>query len=298
MNTRDRLPASSPELNSLLMLIDRDFMFSDDKGAYRPRIEKQQTGLLSKIAFIRPFLEDDERIMRVVRACSPYSFIEHFLQGWYIVLIKRCLLVFTNKRVFHIPTRINYAYRFSIAEIRYGDCEAIRVTMLGGLEVKYKTGKREAFNYVDGRDRKKLRVLLETRPLSGETSEAKARVHLCPRCTKELKHDVYTCLNCRLAFKSRAEARRAAIIYPGGGYFYTGHFFLGFSDALVEGVLLFVVVMSLLEVIGRPGTGFPSFIIFAAILVLEKLISVFHSNQFVKEYLPKENTLKSVIGAE
>jgi hypothetical protein len=37
--------------------VDRDVLFSDHKSIYRQRIEKQQTKLIGKISFMKPFLK-------------------------------------------------------------------------------------------------------------------------------------------------------------------------------------------------------------------------------------------------
>ena len=88
--------------------------------------------------------------------------------------------------------------------------------------------KRRVFS-----ERKKIKSILEKIPLEGDQSQIRERVHLCPRCAKELIKDQFTCPGCHLEFKSKEEGRRKSIIFPGGGYFYSGHFILGAMDAVV-----------------------------------------------------------------
>lgn len=148
-------PSSKPHQEQLLGLpIDSGIMFSDHKKTRKKRIERRQTGLLGKLSFIEPFLQDNERILLVTTACSPVSFFEQLTTGVIFTYLKRSLLVFTNERIFHIPTKTSYSYRNSIAHLWYADCETMT---LGGhvLTVQYKTGEKDRFLYIAVRERKK-----------------------------------------------------------------------------------------------------------------------------------------------
>ncbi|NIS67704.1 MAG: hypothetical protein GTO12_01755, partial [Proteobacteria bacterium] len=228
---------SSQERNLLSLSLDRETLFSNHKNVYNKRVEKRQRNLLKKIRFIKNFLKDGEKILLVTTGCSPVSILEQLVTGWIFIYLKRCMFIFTDKRIFHIPTSMSYSYRDSIAQILYTDCKLIR--MKGRtLVIEYKNGKKEKFHSVARRERKKIRTLLETISLEGSPSKATGRVHICPRCTHELEEEKYTCPNCHLEFKNKAEGRRISLIYPGGGYFYTRHPFLGVGDAITETVLL------------------------------------------------------------
>lgn len=285
------------EQNVLGLPVDRNIIFSNHKGAYKQGVEKRQTKLFQKISFLNHFLKEDERILLLTTGCSPMSIMEQFLTGWIVFYLKRSLFVFTNKRIFHIPTRFNYSYRNSIAQIFYADCQTVE--MKGRtLVVKYKNGKKEKFYYMGGKERKKIKALLKTISLEGVQSKTVGRIYLCPRCTKELIEDEYTCSNCRLEFKSKAEAKRISVIYPGGGYFYTGHPWLGVGDAITESLLLLFVVLTLVDTLQGGKDGFSSFVVFSIILALEKAITVYHSNHFIKEYIPKEKEIKPIIASQ
>ena len=277
--------------NVLGLPVDRKIIFSNDKGTYKQWIEKRQTKLFKKISFLKSFLQEDEKILLVTTGCSPMSIMEQFLTGWIVFYLKLSLFVFTNKRIFHIPTKLNCSYRNSIAHILYAGCQLIE--MKGrSLVVKYKNGKKEKFYNMAGKEKKKIKALLKTISMEGAQSKTAGRVHLCPRCTRDLIEDEYICPNCRLEFKSKAEAKRISIIYPGGGYFYTGHPWLGIGDAIAESLLLFLVVLTLIDALQGGKEGFGSFVLFSIILALEKAITVYHSNHFIKEYIPTEKEIK------
>jgi hypothetical protein len=273
--------------------LDRETLFSNHKGNYKKRIEKRQTKLLKKVAFLKNFLKEDERILLITTGCSPTSILEQLLTGWIFIYLKRSLFIFTNKRIFHIPTKQNYSYRNSIAQIPYPDCDSIQIRGRK-LVVGYKNGKKEKFLYIASKEKKKIKALLPTISFEGYPSEIQKRVHLCPRCTKELEEEKYICSNCYLEFKEKDKARKISLIYPGGGYFYTGHPLLGISDAVVETILLVLVILSLIDAINSVEGSGVDFFTFAILLVIEKAITVYHSNHFIKEYIPKEKEIKAI----
>jgi hypothetical protein len=265
--------------------VDAATMFSDHKGSHKPRIEKRQRKLLQKAVFLREFLEDGEQVLTVTTAVSPTSFLEQWMTGFVFVYIKRCLLVFTDRRILHVPTTMSYDYRGSVAEIRYGDVESI-VQKGGGLKIAYKSGAKELFLYVRRPERKKIRALAEAADLRGATAGRGGRVHLCPQCTSSLEEDRFECASCGKAFKSRARARNLSIWVPGGGYFFTGHPYLGIADAFIELLFLLVIVAALIPTDAMPNGDLVTAGVFAAFLLVEKLITVYHANHFVKEFLP------------
>ncbi len=272
--------------------IDADKMFSDHKGTHKPRIEKKQRALLKKVAFLKEFLEDGETLLAITTAVSPTSFLEQWTTGFIFVYIKRCLLVVTNRRIFHIPTTAGYKYRRSIAQIRYADIETIQQKG-SRLKIKYKSNQKDLFLYVRRSERKKIRALLPHVSMQGAESEAGKRVHLCPRCTSELEFDVYVCSNCKLEFKSRSTALKLSMWLPGGGYFYTGHPILGISDALLEAILIFAIVFALIPTPEYPEPDYVGAASIGVFLVIEKLITIYHANHFIREYLTKEKDIKT-----
>ena len=280
---------SSNDLDGLPF--DADTMFGDHKGTYKPRIEKKQRKLARKLAFLQDFLESDEKLLVITTAVSPTSFLEQWTTGFFFVYIKRCLLIMTNKRIFHIPTTMSFNYRRSIAQIRYGDIDSI-AQKGRTLKIKYKSGAKDLFLYVRGGERKKIRAQLPLLSHDGPSSKVGKRVHLCPRCSAELEKDNFECPGCRLEFKSRKRALTLSVWVPGGGYFYTGHPLLGLSDALIEVILILGVFVSLIPDAEFPEADPAGVIVFGVILIIEKLITIYHANHFVKEYLTIDKEIR------
>jgi hypothetical protein len=283
---RDQNISSQIETQQIQGLpVDTVPLFSDHKGRYKKCLEKQQRKFLAKLGFLSPFLETGEKILFITPGCSPFSAIEQLLTGAWIYLLKRCLFVLTDKRVFHIPTKSNLTYRKSVAQILYADCSSLQIKH-SSLVANYKNGSSEKFQGIPGGARKKITKLFKNISFDGQTSPMLERAHLCPRCTKPLVKGYYACPHCSLEFKNKIKARRISVLLPGGGYFYTRNIALGIMDALGETLLSVVLLVALVNtILGDPeAAGALGFV--AAILALEKLITIMHSSGFVDEFIP------------
>jgi len=281
----------SYQTNEFDFPIQSEIMFADYKGNYNKKIEKKQKKLLSKIKFLKPFLDQDEKIFFITEGCSPMSRLDALLASGVVYNLKLCFLVFTNKRIFHIPTDFHYKYRNSIAQILYSDINNISIKS-SELRVEYKSGLKEKFSRIPFGYRKKIRNILEKISLEGIPSENKQRNHLCPKCGKELKTDIFECTNCHLEFKSKSEGKRRAIVCPGGGYFYTGHPILGTLDAITEFSFMIIIVRSFIDVLQGIEGGLFSLFFYGISLIIEKTVTVFHSNKFLSEYIPQKKVVE------
>jgi hypothetical protein len=274
--------------------IDESVIFTNHKDVHSKRIERRQAKLLKKVGFIGPFLEEGEKILQVTTGCSPASLIEQVLTGWIVFILKRSLLIFTDRRVFHVPTKSDFSYRSSIAQICYADCKSLAIKGRT-LIAQYRDGSKESFFYLARREAKRMKALLPGVAKDGLQSKAGRRVHLCPRCAKELTPGVFTCTNCQLEFKSGAEGRKLSLLWPGGGYFYARHPFLGLGDAIAEsGLILFLIVSVMDAMSGEPESeqAWILVLFLALALVYEKLLTVYHTDHFLKEYLPKDTDIE------
>jgi hypothetical protein len=204
----------------------------------------------------------------------------------WLILLKRSLFVFTNKRLLHIPTTQNLDYRGSISQILYQDCKRLHIKG-SRLVADYHNGRKEKFSCIPGGDRAVIKRLNFTTSESDRRSENPQRNHLCPNCTEVLAAGTIACPACGLQFKNRRRALKRSVLIPGGGYFYTHHPFLGISDALVESYLLLLTVATLAAGLAGDAEAMSVFPVALGLLVLEKLITVHHSNSFLAEFIPE-----------
>jgi len=281
---------SKPDI--LNLPINREICFSNHKGAFKEKILEGQTKTLARfVPFLKPLLEPGEEILLSVEATSPMSFLEQWTIGWIIYYLKRCVLVFTNRRILHFPTKHNFTPKHSLSQIRYGDIEEFKLSGFLGrvLKIEYKSGKREKFYYIKSREFKKLKTLGHLF-IKGQPSHVRERHFLCPRCITPLVKDIFSCPNCHLEFKNMKYAIRLSILFPGGGYFYTGHPVLGIMDAITEGVLLLELIVSLFKALTTMESwGFA--LLFAVLLFYEKLITIYHVKYYIGEYIPMDKNI-------
>ena len=88
-------------------------------------------------------------------------------------------------------------------------------------------------------------------------------------------------------------ARMLGIVFPGGGYFYTRHYFPGMIAALMELGLLGAVGFLLQN--GLPADSRNQLFLpgACALWVLVKTVGVIHASHFVKEFLPAKSRFRS-----
>ncbi len=273
--------------------IRREIAFSDAQGRHKPGLEKKQLKLLARAApLLRRVLEPDEEIHLVAPGAAPYSALEFLTTGWLIVYLKRCLLVVTDRRLLHIPAKYSFAPKMSISQVRYGDVVDLKVGSFLGtkLTLTYRDNRKETFTAFPGWARKKLKALLPPRAGQGPASMGKGRQYLCPRCAAVLAEHSAVCAGCNLPFKNKKKALKYSLLYPGGGYFYTGHPWLGIGDAITEAFLILMVGLGL-WMMTDPEVGSDALFLvvtFGVFLAIEKAITVYHAQHFVAERLPAD----------
>ena len=113
--------------------VDRETLFSNHKSIYKKRIENRQRKLIVKLPFLKPFLKQGEKILLVSTGYSPIESLAQYVTGFAFVYLKRSLFVFTNHRIFHVPTTPGYKYKNSISQIAYAGCQSLE--MKGGTLV-------------------------------------------------------------------------------------------------------------------------------------------------------------------
>lgn len=273
--------------------VDRETLFSNHKKIYKKRIENRQRKLIVKLSFLKPFLKTGEKILLVSTGYSPITSLAQFVTGFLFVYLKRSLFVFTNHRIIHVPTTPNYKFKQSLSQIYYAGCQSIELKG-GTLVVQYtKSDKIEKFKAIGLSERKKIRALLKRVPPSGTKSQLGDRFHLCPQCARPLAAAKYVCESCQLKFKNKIVAYILAILFPGGGYFYTRHYLLGLLDAVVEIFLLLYIAMIVEGMLGKAEGSMLYVLALGAIFLAVKAISVIHSTHFIEEFIPRKKEIQA-----
>ena len=266
--------------------VDRDIIFSNHKNMYKKRVEKRQREFIIKLPFLKPFLEGDEKILLVTTGHSPPTVFEKMGLGWLFVYLKRSLLVFTDRRIFHIPTTPLYRYRNSIAQIPYGACQSITLKGRSLVLTYSSTSASDKFFSLAGREKKKIREILKKVPVAAGPKTATGRSHLCPQCGAPLSVSRAACQRCQLNFKSATIATLMSIILPGGGYFYIRQYFLGVMAAILEISMLIGIGSSLSDLLNGFTSSVPLLAATSALFILEKMAAVVHARVFIREFVP------------
>jgi hypothetical protein len=270
--------------------VDRDILFTNDGNDYQAGIEKRQRKWIVKLSFLKAFLLSGERIIRITPARSPIDWHVQLVTGGFFLGMEKAFLVFTSFRILHIPTRSNYAYRQSIAQVRYRDIRRIHLRWRT-LVIEYKNGRTERFSGLALRERKKIKQLIPALPLVKQALQPVGRRHLCPRCSAVLSERKMRCRRCELAFKSKWVAGLMALLFPGGGYFYARLIFPGLVFFILEGLLLGLAAaigasVVPLEIDRRLLLG--GIVLVGAGL---KAIGWVHLGHFIDQYIPRKARL-------
>ncbi len=273
--------------------VDRETLFSNHKKIYKKRIENRQRKLIVKLPFLKPFLKRGEKILLVSTGYSPIASLAQYVTGFLFVYLKRSLFVFTNHRIFHIPATANYQFKNAIAQILYDGCRSI--SLKGGtLVVEYaKFGQTEKFKAIALSERKKIKALMKAKPFAGTKTQLGKRSYLCPQCTHQLTTGKYVCESCELKFKNKIVAYIVAILFPGGGYLYTRHYFIGLLNAVVEISLLVGIALTLQDMLNKVQGSIKYLALMGAIYLAVKIISVIHSTHFINEFIPRKKHVQA-----
>jgi len=275
--------------------IDGQKAFTTTAGKFREKLKKQQLNILRRfVPILKHVLDADEDILLAARSISPVNILEELTTGGFIFFIRRCVLVVTDKRILHFTANPGFGPRESVSQICFNDIESFRAGRK--IRIKYKNGSKETFHRV--LNGKKLgKVLSGLASGSSASTQYRGRHSVCPKCTSALVMENYTCPQCRLQFKDPRSARLLSMTLPGAGYFYTRHPFLGMADALVQLPLIFFLLLYLLgDFLGAPR--YQGGLLIAAalggVLLVEKLVGIYLTSNFIREYIPVERIFKRI----
>ncbi len=266
--------------------VDRETIFKSHKGVYKKQVEKRQRKLIVKSTAIKFFLQDDETIRCLTTGYSPVSILEQVLTGPAFIFFKRALLIFTNKRILHMPTHFDRSPRSTLSQILYEDCAWLEIKGRA-LHVQYKNGRNEIFPYVGRKEKKKLRILISELTLSPkDAGRLQERVYLCPSCTSILPKTANKCEGCSLGFKTALQGKLFASLIPGGGYFYARYQVMGALAALTELFLIGYIIVQWFAYQKQVPINYWLALAAIAGLIAAKAVGAYHTSTLLKDFVP------------
>lgn len=277
-----------PALSVFGLPVDRNIIFSNHKNVYRKKIETRQRKLIVKISFLKFFLHSDENLLLLTTGYSPTTFWELLLTFPMFFFFKRALLVFTTKRIFHIPTSFGYAYRQTISQIRYSDCHRIQ-TKGRLLVLDCKNGQKQVFSDIAATELKKIKQLIPHLPIKEGLNPDTEIQSLCPSCANGLPEDLKECPKCSLRFKSRERGIISSILVPGGGFFYSRHPIYGLLMGVVELAIIASIILAGLYLNPEISQNKILLMTFMAIILISvKALNAYHTNMLIEYPIPKK----------
>jgi hypothetical protein len=282
------------------VLVREDTAFTNKQGVEKRGIRKRAEQALDKLQEpLRKFLEPDEAVLYIAKAQVHPGGLEQMFIGWHAAYLAPSMLVLTNRRLLQLLVARDGTWKRSLRSAHWGDMEEAKVKgWLGAkLYIAYRDGKKEIYWGMVRDDSNKIQVLLDALlpQAMSEASPALAMNSSCPECRAALPQGVYECPNCRLRFKDEKTLLKRALLIPGGGFFYTGHPFLGLLHGFTDLVLIFVVVFWVMVALGiaqtgpTPGARSGALIVvaaFAGVLAYHKWMIIRVSRRLVRNYIP------------
>jgi len=286
------------------IMVRDDTAFTNRKGVEKRGIRRRTERALDKLQEpLRKILEPDEAVLYMARAQNVVGGTGQFFLGSHYYFLAPTMVVLTNRRLLYLLVAWNGEWKRSMRGARWGDIEEAKVTSLlgSGIRIKCRDGKKEVYRGMLRDDSTKIQVLLEALlPQAGnETSSALGMTSYCSECRAALIPEVYECPSCRLHFKDEKTVVKRSLLIPGGGFFYTGHPFVGMLHAMGDLILVIFAGLWIMVMLGiahsRPvpareavdkGAALIVIAFVAVIWVAQKWILIRVSRKLVQNYIP------------
>ncbi len=317
--------ATTPQLQNVAGVPMRtDVAFTDNSGVEKKAIRTAAEKTLARLGpALQRLLARDEFVVYVCGACAPMGPLEQYTFGYFAQFISKVTLVFTNQRVLAFRVNSDGAWRQSLRACSLGDIRSAKPTglIVGYLKLEYADGKKESYWALKSRDRAKLKDMLPKLMSAGTPAgNRRAMQSLCPTCGAALIERHYSCAACGQKFRSEESLWWRTFI-PGAAYFYAKQTWMGVMHAISDGIIfLYFMLMvaaafaqssahSVSATAARGATAAHGAMsataahgagaaadrtanlwiavgVFAAILIFERSIALFHARRFLREFIP------------
>ena len=292
MQTEERAESTATATDRVILglPVDTRVLFSDKKGIYKPRIEKRRMKLLQNLGFLGRFLDAEEKILLATTGCSPFTALEQMTIGaaW-VVVLKRCRLRIHEQAVVPYPHHDErQVSRIHRADPVRGLSAAPRERLVAGRRVPQRQeGEIPATSPAAiARSSRGLRSRRTRRTIPART---RSRNHLCPHCATGPAGRSGHMPLVRPGIQEQGKGPEVLPAHPGRRVFlYRPPVHWGrrrHHRVLPPAFDVGVSRRQDFSAILRHGLS-PS--CFAVVLAFEKLITIYHSNSFLAEFIPMD----------
>ena len=244
-----------------------------------------------KIGFISKFLKNDERILLGVSGYLPMEIFERLYSGIIdILLYKKCILLFTNKRIFCIHVKVNYFYKNIIQEILYEDIKDFEFKK-GKIFIQYKNLEKDIFRVNRNLSEEIINKIKIKEYIKNHNKEnfSNGLHYICPRCGNGLVKRIYNCAKCNLEFVNKEKMIKYSIFLIGIIYLINKNFInylIFIIVTVVELVVLFSAFFYIKYYFEMSLKGIIN-AIYALIVIILIPISGYFSLKLSEEFIPK-----------
>lgn len=273
-----------------------DVLYTNPKGEQSPAIQKRNEKALQKLQpALQRILLPNETVFYLARARRPLSVMEMLSHNYWTAALAAAAVVITNQRILFLPVKTDGTWRQSVRVAHWGDLKEVKAKGLlaKNITFRFHSGAKIAYTSFSRADAKKIEaiaaVLLPA--AAGELTSAQGLTQLCPDCRHTLTPGQYTCPSCGLIFKNEKTMVTRSILLPGGGYFYTGHPWIGIIPAVAEGMLVLEVFVVLAVGLASPKAMrgvFFALLVLGLFWAIETLVTISHCRIYIREYIPEK----------
>jgi hypothetical protein len=226
---------------------------------------------------VRRLLKPDEHILHVAYAMQVPPFLHTIGLGHFAYIYHQVMLVVTDQRI--IETLLNFRANGPGTRIRsypFRHLTALKMSF-GKLTAVPAQGKKQGWRFGIRGDKKLVNLLLprlQSRLLAEGAGRAEALpLWHCPQCGAAVPPKPEACSSCRTRFRSTRVATLLSLAFPGAGFFYLGHPFLGVFDFLGE-TMLFLVWIAMMTGTSETDGMMPALFIGGLLFLFTKIESI------------------------
>lgn len=247
---------------------------------------------IENIEYIYKFLKENEKIIFIVQSYLAQNYLERIFLGIDLILLfRKCILIFTDRRILILAVKLDFKFNNVAQEILYENIKKIELKK-NKIIIKYLSGKKEFFR-IKSQVAKSIKDLIEEIKIELEKNPQEGHRHyICPNCGNELKKGYYKCLNCGLQFLNKKKILIYSLFLPGYPNLIESCCLgqLGFFTSIIIEIVYILIIGEDISNILKAGLNFNNFIVFLEKIFFLLLIPItgYINAKILFDFIPKK----------